>query len=106
MARMFNDVLRDVAGGVCHDELSDALHDLTQQVIEARKKGDITLKPNGEASVIFTYQVTASPPKLPNRDTIFFTTAGGDLVKDDPQQMKMELRDVAGAPDPKQAKEA
>jgi hypothetical protein len=99
--RAFADVLRDLAGGSTYEELGTRLTEVVQAVMETRKSGTLTIalkiKPNGESSVIITDEIKSKVPEGTRGETLFFATAGGTLVRDDPRQEKLPLRAVADA---------
>lgn len=100
MARQFTDVLGDLSGGSVADELTAALAEVVAGVRETRKVGSLTLaikvRPNGEDTVMVTSEIKPKIPEPARGDTLFFTTTDGSLRRDDPQQHKLPLRDVAG----------
>lgn len=100
MARPFTDVIGDLAGGQAAEELTDKLTEVVQGVMDAGKVGDLTLKvkvkPNGERAVLTTYEIKANTPEPAKRETVFFCTSGGDLLRDNPDQSKLPLREVDG----------
>lgn len=114
--RPFPDVVRELAGGTVLDEATQELSRLVAAVISTRKAGSMTLKidvkPNGEISVKATGAVTAKVPKGEVGETIFFAKVNEDgeatLTRDDPRQIKMELRRVGGDEDaaPRKVEEA
>ncbi len=95
--RQFADVLREIPGGV-YDELTAQLHEVTEAVMRERKVGELTLKiklsPNGENSVRLSHDIKAKVPEPPRTEAIFFTDAGGNLLRTDPRQGNLELRSV------------
>lgn len=101
--RPFADFLREHAGGVTHNELSEALQDLVTAVTATHKGGSITLtiaikpmKENHDALVV-TDKVTVKRPSLDRKASVFFADRDGNLVRDDPKQLKFEgLTEVPG----------
>lgn len=100
MGRPFADVLRDLAGGKTYEEAGSELANVVQAVMETGKVGSLTLtlkiKPNGEHSVIMTDSITARVPQGNRGETLFYATSGGSLVREDPRQEKLPLRQVEG----------
>lgn len=98
MARPFADVLRELAGGEVYEELSAQTAEVVAAVQETRKVGEVSFKlkfkPNGENSVIVTEEIKSKVPELPRGETVFFTTADGGLMRNDPRQERLPLRDV------------
>jgi len=74
MARQFAEVLRELGGGGTYDELT------------------AKLKPNGDAGVIVTDEIKTKVLEAARGDTVFFVTAGGSLVRQDPRQQDLPLR--------------
>jgi hypothetical protein len=101
MARAFADVLRDLTGGQTYEELGSALTEIVDAVMQTRRSGSLTLtlkiKSNGDSSVIITDDVKTKLPQPIRGETIFFTQAGGNLLREDPRQEKLPLRQVAEA---------
>ena len=100
MSRAFTDVLRDVQSGRFADELTDELRELVSHVRSTGKKGELTIKikvakAKGHDTVMTLdadYKTTV--PKAERPATIFFATNNNALVSDNPDQKKMEFRDV------------
>lgn len=101
MSRAFADVIRELAGGVTYQSLTDHLAEVVQAVMETRKSGEVSLKLkikcNGETSIIITDEVKAKVPQENRGETVFFATSAGHLLKDDPRQEKLPLREVKDA---------
>lgn len=99
MSRPFADVVRELAGGDTYRDLSDGLAEVVQAVMATRKGGKITLeltiKPNGENSVSIIDDVKIKVPTPPRGQNIFFTTADGALLRNDPRQKELPLKAVA-----------
>lgn len=99
MGKQIADVLRELAGGQTYDEINGQLQEIVEAVRETGKIGEMTIKlkfrPNGEHSVVIQDTVTAKVPEPPRGDTVFFVDAAGGLLRDDPRQPKLPLREVA-----------
>lgn len=98
-SRAFHDFLREHRNGVTHDELSDALQDLVAAVIEEQKAGKLTLtvsiKPLGKSDGLeVSAEVKSVPPKTQPGVSIFFASPENNLVRQDPRQQTMELREI------------
>lgn len=100
--RPFYDFLREHRNGRTHDDLAGALNELTAAVVEENKSGSLTItikiKPAGnsgalEVAVDHKIKAPVSPPGV----SIFFPTPENNLVRTDPKQMTMELREIAPA---------
>lgn len=99
--RPFADVLQELQGGRTHNDLSEALHDLTTAVREHGKAGSIQLtikidpvsKGDG-TTVTVTSTVASKTPKAEPKKSIFFLSDDGNLQRDDPRQLHLPLREV------------
>ena len=101
-SRPFMDFLREHRGGATHDELSDALQSLVAEVTDQGKAGTLTLtisiKPIGKSDGLEVgADIKSKPPKGAPGVSIFFPTVENNLVRQDPRQQSMELREVAPA---------
>ena len=101
-ARPFMDFLREHRGGATHDELSDALQALVAAVTEEGKTGKLTLtltmKPIGKNDGLeVSLEHKLNPPKVTPGTSIFFPTPENNLVRQDPRQQALELREIAPA---------
>lgn len=97
----FADVLRSLGSGQTYDDLGTKLTEIVQAVMESHKSGELVLKlkikANGEQSVIITDEIKQRIPEKARGETLFFTTAAGTLMRDDPRQSKLPLRAVEAA---------
>lgn len=86
--------LQEQRRGALHSELSEALQELVLAVEEHRKAGSLTLtvsvKPFGDGTVAVTDKLKLSVPEGERGSGIFFVDADGNLVRNDPRQMKIE----------------
>lgn len=93
--RPITDVLRDIRKGRVVDIATDKLAEVVQAVVETGKPGELNLKlkiktkERGDNCVTVSAEVTQKIPQLSLPDAIFFANAGGDLLRDDPTQMRM-----------------
>jgi hypothetical protein len=94
--------LQEHRGGHTHDDLSDALRELIAAVSDEGRGGTLTLtisvKPIGKGDgleVGADFKINAPKPKV--GVSIFFASPEGDLVRQDPRQQTMELREVGPA---------
>lgn len=102
MGRPIADVLRELAGGATYDELNAALADVVAKVQETGKVGELALKlkikPSGDGTTVtVTDEIKAKAPEPTRPTTIFFATVDGALLRSDPRQREMPLREVPGA---------
>lgn len=91
----FTDVLSQIRRGLVVTELTEALAELCEAVIDTGKAGELTLKikikpPKGDScQVTLSPMVSSKTPKADMPDGIFFVGAGGDLLRNDPDQKEM-----------------
>ncbi|MEC5321197.1 hypothetical protein VSX61_20030 [Brenneria populi subsp. brevivirga] len=95
----FSQQIAYINKGTLDAELTEALADVIKAVRETRKKGSVTLTLNlamldsrTENTLKITPDIKFSIPKLEMADTIMFSTADGDLLRDDPDQIQMDLK--------------
>lgn len=98
-SRPFMDFLREHRGGLTHDELSDKLQELVAAVNEEGKGGTLTIaikiKPLGKGDGLeVATDVKLAAPKATPGTSIFFSTPDNNLVRVDPRQQSMELREI------------
>tara|TARA_R110002167_G_scaffold91458_1_gene246128 strand:+ start:192070 stop:192435 length:366 start_codon:yes stop_codon:yes gene_type:complete len=100
----FIQTLSHLERGGLNDELTEELAAVVKAVRDSGKKGEVTLKLNvalmkgTEDTVIIGSTVTAKVPQLDRPSTIMFSTFDGDLLRDDPRQISMDLKTVASKP--------
>lgn len=98
MPRPITDILRDIRFGNAVAEIDASLGELTDAVIATRKAGTLTIKlevkPNGENSVTMTDDHAVKLPKPDKGKTMFFVSDEGDLLRDNPRQSRLPLRDI------------
>jgi hypothetical protein len=98
MSRPFADVIRELSGGQIYEDLTTKLGEIVTGVLETRKQGEIslklTVKPNGDGSVRVISDVKQKVPEPPRGDTLFFATSSGSLIRNDPRQSELALREV------------
>lgn len=96
--RNFTEVLGDLESGRVFHDLNEALGLVVEGVKKHRKVGEITLKiklkPNGSTAVSVFVDVTHKVPKAERATTIMFIDEDGSLRREDPRQVRMELREV------------
>ena len=98
-ARPFMDLLREHRNGSTHDELSDALQALVAAVSDAGKSGKLVLtiavKPAGNSGALeVAAEIKSTPPKATPGVSIFFASPDNNLVRQDPRQAALELREI------------
>jgi len=98
-SKPFYDFLREHRNGLTHDELADALNELVAAVTEENKGGTLTftvsVKPMGKSDGLeVSADIKVKPPKKTAGVSIFFATPENNLVRQDPRQQSMELREI------------
>lgn len=101
----FSQQLAFLSRGALDAELTQALADVVKAVRDTGKAGAVTLtikvgKLDGrdEDALRLTPAVTVKTPKLPPYESVMFSTADGDLLRQDPKQRQLDLREVQKAP--------
>lgn len=98
--RPIGETLARLGGGLFLDEASEELNKLVQIVESTGKGASITLKisikkaTRGGAMLVSGDVKVTKPPREP-MEALMFATVEGNLVADDPNQMKLELKDVS-----------
>lgn len=97
----FSQQLAFLSKGCLDAELTEHLAELIKAVRDTGKGGSITLQlkismlnQRDENAVKVTPAVSVKTPKLPPYDSVMFSTADGDLLRDDPKQRVLDLREV------------
>ena len=102
-SRPFMDFLREHRNGTTHDELSDALQELVAAVVEEGKSGKMVLTINvkhagrGSGALEVAAEIKVTPPKSQPGVAIFFASPENNLIRQDPRQTAMELREIGPA---------
>ena len=102
-ARPFHDFLREHRNGATHDDISDALQELVAAVTAEGKSGKMTItiaiKPMGRESgaLEVSADIKSAPPKAAPGASVFFASPENNLIRQDPRQATMELRDIGPA---------
>lgn len=98
----FMKFLQEHRGGSTHDEISEKIRDLVASVTDEGKSGKLTItiaiKPVGKGDGLeVAVEAKSSPPKPTAGVSIFFASPDNSLVRQDPRQQTLELREVAPA---------
>lgn len=100
--RPITDTLRLLDGGAFLDRCSDELAALVKAVEATGKTGKLTLtldlKTVGNGAVQITPKVNAAVPEPKPDTTLLWATVEGNLVIDNPNQQKLDLRQVEARP--------
>lgn len=99
---MFSQQIAHLAKGSTDMELTEALTSLVKSINDHQKKGTITLtltlKPkvhHGEVKWISIQpKISVTEPDPDRMSSVFFPTHSGDLLRDDPEQGEMDLKEV------------
>jgi len=85
--------------GMLDEELTEAMAEVVKSVRETKKQGTLTLtlkvsllNTSSEDAVKITPNIKASIPELPRPETIMWSTADGDLLRNDPVQQQLDLK--------------
>lgn len=88
--------------GALNNELTDVMADVVKAVRETGKQGTITLQlkvsmlnRRDEDVVKITPNVKSSVPELDRAETIMWSTADGDLLRNDPVQQDINLISIS-----------
>lgn len=99
--RPFAAALQELNRGRVHDELSRELQRLVEAVVDTGRKGTLTLQltinPTGDTGAMsINDQISVKAPRHDRAASLFFVTDDANLVRHDPRQMELPLREVAG----------
>lgn len=98
----------DILGhGVVRDEIDEKLTECLEATQETGKPSSITvklmIKPNGSGIYKITEDIKASVPKFSREPSVVFTDKSNQLVREDPRQQSLELKQMDKKPDASQA---
>lgn len=95
----FSDIVGSLEGGRAFEQLNDSLIEVVTAVLAHRKVGEITLtvkvSPNGETAVSVVPTIKVKVPEAARAVTTFFADEHGNLLRRDPRQRELPLREVA-----------
>lgn len=102
--RPMTDTLRHIGGGVFIDTASEQLAELIRAIDTAGGSGSLTLtigvkKTTRGGAMLLTGKTSLKKPAEEPMEAILFATPEGNLLKDDPRQQKLDLKQVPGASD-------
>lgn len=93
----FTDVIGELEGGDVLRELTAKLYEVGRAVRDTRKDGSLTLNvkvsPTGK-SFLVDAKIVAKVPEHDRPSTTFFMTPEGTLMRNDPNQPRLPLREV------------
>ncbi|WP_163833344.1 hypothetical protein [Spartinivicinus ruber] len=97
----FSQTVAYINRGSLDSELTETLSELVQAVRDTCKAGSITLQlkvqmlsANNEDTVKITPNIKSSIPQHEQPQAIFWSTADGDLLRNDPKQSELDLKTV------------
>lgn len=98
-AGTFADIVRQLSQGRFDAIAMEAFQEVVAAVHATGKSGKLTIvltvKPNEEGrSAFVTPDVKSSPPNPKAGDSLYFTTADGELLRRDPDQPEFALREA------------
>lgn len=96
-ARPITDTLRHIGGGVFIDTASDKMAELVAAVDSSGKAGKLTMevtikKATRGGAMLVTGKVRLTKPAEEPLETMLFATPEGNLVTEDPNQAKLDLK--------------
>ncbi|WP_323997230.1 hypothetical protein [Pasteurella multocida] len=101
----FSTTLSQLNRGELNDELTEVLANVIKAVRDTRKQGSVTLNlkismlnTRTENQIKITPMVSSKIPELDREESIVFSTADGDVLFDEPNQIKMDLKTVEEKP--------
>lgn len=96
--RPFTDVIGELENGDVITDLTAALYDVVRAVQDTRKAGGLKLAikvtPTGRGSVELDVKFETIEPKHDRPSTTFFVGKDGELMRNDPNQPRLPLREV------------
>ena len=91
--RPFTDTLNALRFGTLTEDLTKALHELTQKCVDTGKAGElklvIKLKPGSGGQVEVFDDIAVKAPKEQKGSSIMFATVENNLQREDPRQMSI-----------------
>jgi hypothetical protein len=102
--RPFAAVLQDINHGAIADQLAHDVRDLVQAVRELGRKGSLTIKievaprKGNNSALNLTARRDLKLPQEEPVESVFFADAAGNLLRDDPRQPTLPLRELNRPP--------
>jgi ACT domain-containing protein len=92
--RDFAEFVTDLRGGICHQEVSEAIQEVTAACRETGKVGSVTLtikiKPQGDRQVEILDQIKKVVPEHAKMPTFAFIDDHDNLTRSDPRQASLD----------------
>lgn len=96
--RPFTDVLGELENGYLLKEITAKVYEIVRAVRETRKPGSLKLAikitPTGRGSVELDAKIDGAVPEHDRPTTTFFMSPDGTLLRNDPNQPRLPLREV------------
>jgi len=93
MTKPFTDTLSALRFGTLVDDLTKALHELTQKCTDTGRAGTLTLtlglKPGKGGQIEVFDDIKVKTPKEERGSSIMFATVEGNLQREDPRQLTL-----------------
>ncbi|MBF8281293.1 MAG: hypothetical protein HW378_208 [Anaerolineales bacterium] len=93
--------------GAALSDLSEAMQRITREVMHTGRAGSFTLKltvkpasKNSSAALVIEDDIKETMPKPERVGSIFFGSDEGDLLRDNPNQVCMDLKTIDGEEEP------
>lgn len=94
----FTDLIGEIEGGQLLRDLTEAVYNITHAVRETRKPGALKIAfkftPTGRGSVEIDAKYVTDEPEHDRPTTTFFMSPDGTLLRNDPNQLRLPVREV------------
>lgn len=94
----FTDILGEIENGQFLRELTAQVYEIVRATQETRKPGALKLaikiSPTGRGSVELDAKMDATVPEHDRPSTTFFVTHDGTMMRNDPNQPRLPLREI------------
>jgi hypothetical protein len=95
----FAAIFQEHRNGSVHDDASKLLAEVVQACVETGKKGQLSIKvtisPKADSDYLeVAFDVEPKTPRHGAKPSIFYATKGGSLLRENPRQMRMGIREV------------
>lgn len=94
----FTDILGEIENGQFLRELTAQVYEIVRATQETRKPGGLKLaikiSPTGRGSVEIDAKMDAIVPEHDRPSTTFFVTHDGTMMRNDPNQPRLPLREI------------
>lgn len=103
MGKPITDVMRQLRGGAFVEQATAALAEAVTAVENTGKSAEVVMRikvkkaPRGTNAVYVSTDVTAKIPQEAPAEELMYPTPEGTLLRDDPRQQKLNLKEAEGA---------